>query len=453
MTHPEQPTVDIAVLGGGLAGLAAARAIREAGRTVVVLERSSRVGGRVHTEIVGGTPLDVGAQFISAFYGTTIDLVREIGLGSQLVSRSQRAYLVDQTAEQGLWPARDLMSGHALSAAAKARLLLIALPLLSHWKRLDIADLARSADFDRQSAARYLRRLTGRQNLDNFFGPLLRGLLYWDADTTGIAVVLAILKAFATSSGTYRVNGGIDQIPQALAAQVDVRTNSCARLVARSGDEFVVTADSPAGDTQIRARSVLCATTASGLAGMLPWLPSPMAQFLRSIGYSSTAMLSFQVSAEAREYPSGALLFPLTPDQDIASVNPLYEVADTASDQTTAVDMSSRIVNIFLSDSGYAKLGALQDAELGRIVLSQVEHLLSRNDWVGDAKLVNVQRWPEALPRFGAGHIRAVQQFRNAQSAVPRLVFAGDYLDGPYIDAAVRSGQDAARTLIGQLAA
>ncbi len=54
---------DTIVVGAGVAGLTAARLLRDAGRRVVVLEARDRIGGRVHTDRTGATT-DLGASWI-----------------------------------------------------------------------------------------------------------------------------------------------------------------------------------------------------------------------------------------------------------------------------------------------------------------------------------------------------------------------------------------------------
>jgi polyamine oxidase len=53
----------VIVIGGGMAGISAARTLQDASFQVVVLESRDRIGGRVHTDYSFGFPVDLGASW------------------------------------------------------------------------------------------------------------------------------------------------------------------------------------------------------------------------------------------------------------------------------------------------------------------------------------------------------------------------------------------------------
>ncbi|HEY9311720.1 flavin monoamine oxidase family protein [Williamsia sp.] len=81
---PGSQTYDVAVVGGGLSGLAAAKTIAESGRSVLVLEARERAGGRVHNISTPklGVTLDAGAEFIGPTQTHIASLAREYGVAT-----------------------------------------------------------------------------------------------------------------------------------------------------------------------------------------------------------------------------------------------------------------------------------------------------------------------------------------------------------------------------------
>jgi monoamine oxidase len=86
-------SADVIVVGAGVAGLAAARWLAEAGLHVLILEARDRIGGRVWTiPAPNGVPVELGAEFIHGRPHEICDLVRSAHLDASEFTGSQWIY-------------------------------------------------------------------------------------------------------------------------------------------------------------------------------------------------------------------------------------------------------------------------------------------------------------------------------------------------------------------------
>ena len=70
---------DVVVVGGGVAGLVAARGLAATGRDVLLLEGSPQVGGKLRSAEVAGLTVDVGAEAMLARRPEGLALAAELG--------------------------------------------------------------------------------------------------------------------------------------------------------------------------------------------------------------------------------------------------------------------------------------------------------------------------------------------------------------------------------------
>src|SRR5215212_11846652 len=74
---------DVAIVGAGLAGLTAARALVKGGHSVIVLEARDRVGGRtLNHKLADGQAIEAGGEFVGPTQTRVVSLARAFGIGT-----------------------------------------------------------------------------------------------------------------------------------------------------------------------------------------------------------------------------------------------------------------------------------------------------------------------------------------------------------------------------------
>lgn len=421
----------VVVVGAGMAGLGAALELRAGGADVVVLDRADHVGGRVHAIEVDGVPVDVGAQFVVRFERRIVRAVTDAGLdlrahpGRAAVVHGGRPWRIDRLdalVRSGLLPGR-----------ARARLPLLAARVLVSLPRLRPHDLAAAGPLDVRPAAHLARRWAGPEVTDRLLAPLVRGLLYGDLETTSQALLLLLLRVSLSSRRRYGVDGPLTRLPEALAHGLDVRLGTEVTAVRRAGGRWMV--ESTAG--ALPADGVVCATTADAAASLTRGVPDAPGGFLRTVTYARTAVVVAETDAPG---PPGTLLFTERENPLLAAVN--APPRGTASGPT--------LVRVFLSDRGAALAWPLDDDALADTALAAVRAAGGR--WAAQARPRAVWRWAAAVPRFDVGAVRAPAVRQPSLLDVGALAFCGDYLGGPHLEGAFRSGQAAARRVLARVA-
>jgi len=241
----------VVVIGGGISGLVAARALRLAGVDVVVVEARDRIGGRTHTVDVAGTPVDLGAAWVHDGVGApTLPYLDAIGvevLPAQITAMVAGAAVFDR--QNGSYP--DDAAGTQLEGAIGA-FLDNAQALADTGVNLSLADAIKQILPNERPA---VRATLGRY-LSSFDGA--------DADDVGLAAFNQFFFEVGVEDQDVFPGGGYRGLVDALATDLDVRLSSVVKTV-RSNDNGVEVVIERDGITEVLDASHAIVTVPLGV--------------------------------------------------------------------------------------------------------------------------------------------------------------------------------------------
>jgi protoporphyrinogen/coproporphyrinogen III oxidase len=428
-----------------MAGLTAARRLQRADIDVTVLERDSRVGGRVRTYAVGGFQIEAGAGFITNYYQHTLRLIGELGLRHELASLSHTGAILRDGRLHPVWPRRHMLTSGLIPLGSKLVLLKAGWPVLRHWKDLDLHALEHAHRLDTASVADFARRRLNAEVADYVLEPVLGGFIYATPERTSQALLLVLLKLGLRLRHLFTLSQGLSRLPEAMAAGLCVRLDTSVVGVRElASGSYDVVAVSDGRERRLRVDGVICATTASTARSIIAGLDPRQKAFLEAVRYAPNATTAVAVDHRLSA-PSHAVLFPRRESRYLATA------AVRSAAEAVPLPAGQDMVMLYPSGTASGELLKMDDAAILEGLLADLRRAGAPFLPDGSVLFHRVHRWEEAVPEFGVGSVRSLRSFARGQSEHGRLVFAGDYLSAPMIEGAVSSGLLAAERLLRRL--
>ncbi|WP_298251617.1 protoporphyrinogen oxidase [uncultured Arthrobacter sp.] len=471
------------VIGGGMAGLLAARTLLRRGVRVTLLERSNRFGGTVDGRVLGGLRLDSGAESFSTRSATVPALAAELGLGERLVTPEATGAWVQLPGPDLQASALPLPNSGVLGIPADPTDPLISAMISPEGARraaqdgvLPVGSLATRAGV---SLGELVRTRMGDEILARLVAPVAGGVFSADPDdldvdsvAPGLRATMARLGSLGAAAGALRaaapagaavggIDGGIALLRDRLVTDLEAAgarlwTGEEVTDLTSTGNGWSVMTGRAGAQRRLVADGVVVATEGRAAVDLLsPGLPALAAE--RPAPVPGVALVTLLVDLPALDVrPRGTGVLVARGVEGVAAKALTHSTAkwawlrEQAGPGRHVLRLSFGRVGDRPADVGIAS----DDDVLLRHALADASALLGIPVGPADVRDHDVVRWAGALPHAAVGHRERVARIRAllADHAVS-LAVTGGWLAGTGLVAVIDDARARAEALADALPA
>ncbi len=462
----------ILVVGGGVAGLAAAYELAKLQRagtalTFTFVEASKRLGGILETVRQDGFVVECGPDGWVSEKPWASELAKELGMQNDLVFSNDAERVTYVLREGRLQPMPDGMRMMVPSTLES----LEGTPLFSDAARSAYAaelqraeDLKRTAPDHDESVADFVQRHFGEEVLRVIGAPLLGGVLGGDVRQLSVRSVMkpfvdmerehgSLIAAVQARNEQNRREGkqrpliftslrnGTGALAEAMAATLPpgcLRMECAATAISRNGPRWVVeTTDTDRTVRRHEADALLLATPVHRTQAWLRGVDAHAAELLE-MPTSSAVIAAFCFSPDQPvQWPKGfGFLSPAGEGSRL--------LAGPFSDQKypNRVPEGGHMVRAYFGGAEADSLIAQSDEAIAAFTREELQKVVGL---LPAPALTVVRRWPGALPQYGVGHGDRMTQLQARVDALGGLYLLGNAYRGVGLPELVRDSRAAAR--------
>lgn len=434
------------VVGGGLAGCAAAFRLRQAGWQVRLIERTDQLGGRANTVSKGGYLIDTGASAVASSYVAYMALARQAGLGSELtlarpyvgIIRDGKVVQLD-TRRMGWSGARTSL----LSLQAKLGFLKLMrdVHLAKSKGMLNYSDLGKAGPIDNESAQQYAVRELNQELGDYFCDPLVRVMTLANSDRISkVEFFSGIVNVLNGSICSMR--GGQQRFANVLADNGQVEYGAEVTSIAEGAGQVTVSWENASGSRQEYADACVVACPLDAAWTICPQYRSLLGPLKARLRY--TKVISVAIGASVSVSTDSFMV--LVPNREQKSIATLFLEHNKSLDRAP---QGHSLISAYYEVSASEARWHWEDRH---IVAEVTDYLLQLfPELRGAIDMTHVKRWDPALPLMEIGGFGEIGRLNEQRDPGKRIQFAGDYLSGAGQNTAISFGVEAAANLVANL--
>jgi oxygen-dependent protoporphyrinogen oxidase len=464
----------VAVVGGGISGLAAAHRLVELdpGVQVTLFERGSRLGGVLWTVHEKGFQVEQSADNFITTVPWGLDLCKRLGLGDELVQTNpdcRRTFVVRAGR------LCRLPDGFLMMAPTQMWPLAVT-PILSPLGKLRAALEyflpARRDDAD-ESMAGFVRRRLGREVFQRLVEPLVSAVYAADMEKLSVLATLprfremerqygSLIRAMRhqrksvgaarhspTQSGArysmfVTLRRGLTSLVEALAARLPagtVRLETPLDQMRRQSDGWWL---SPAGGSPERFDAVILATPSHESARLLQPTDALLAGDLGRIVHAGTAIVTVGYRRGQIRHKLDGMGFVVPAVEQ----SPMLAGSFSSRKYVHRAPQGTELFRVFVGGARRPEMAEMEDDRLVPLVLGELARLLGID---GEPLYTTTAHWPGTMPQYHVGHLDLVARIDKQRAAIPGLELAGNAFQGVGVPVCIHSGEQAAERVIANL--
>lgn len=421
---------NIAIIGAGIAGLTCAYELQKKGHTVTVYEKEPYVGGRMSSREKNGFIFDIGANHFINLYTEMRAYAKEFS-----IQWHPFTFVNYQIFHEGeLKPIMDVITTGDKLRLAKAYI---------RYKNFPTTYLESNtlAEFDDENEDAYT---VAKREFGDSFATVLDtyvGVYQFHRATeiskAALYSQLNSIRSFTDDWYLQRTMGGKIALPEAFASRLPVHVDTYVEKVESNDDGVAITV---AGETA-EFDAVIVATTATNAKEIYANPTDGQLAVMKQARYAASIVVAFRLPADTFGNPSGegdtvsAVWIPYSESTLLSSYSNECEKGEEL-----IRDGKSLLLAFFREDGAHEYIPKTDD-EIYEAARAEVTRLCP---FIDDESLLephDLYRWEEAMPKFYAGSLKKVKHFLDTEQGKNNVWFAGDYLNAPWTEGALRMGQ------------
>ncbi|MFI2209555.1 protoporphyrinogen/coproporphyrinogen oxidase [Streptomyces sp. NPDC020141] len=453
-------TRQVIVVGSGIAGTTAALRLRQAGHRVTVLEQEGHPGGRMSSYAKAGETgryrIDRGASWLSHNYRPMIELLEETGLAPRMLPCSSELGVLRDGRVHRLSFVRpsDLLRTGLLGWRSKLRAVRLLRDLAAARPALSWNDMSKTAGIDIESAQDYALRRLDRPLLDYLVEPLCGTQFLAPADEVSAVGVLSIVwGTFGAASFTF--DGGVGRLPALLldlplmrSERTRIELNARVNDVRRSTSGVRVTWERDGESRVEHADACIVAVPGPIAADIVHSLTDDQRAYLAGLRYTSDVHVTFGLREATRETALGVAV-PHREHPDLCVVLHEHNLGPGRAPAGRGL-----VSLVFRHHWSAARIALDDDTVVADSLTAVAEVLPDLAAHIGEHReMAAVQRWERAVLARPAGGYRDLARFTDGLDPRSPIQLAGDYFAYSTTNAALATGNTAARRIAALLSA